>query len=441
MNWRCCCRALTEALSGHSLFARADETRRGYLTLRGGHRMGLCGHITRKNGQSTLRDIASVCIRIAGEWRGCADGLISRFPALFPGKTPSVLIIGAPGSGKTTLLRDLTRQMADTMSVQAALIDERGELAACVDGVPQLDVGASTDVLDGLPKTEGVPWLIRSMAPNVIAMDELSGAEDAACVMDAWACGASVLATVHGTALAETAATGTTDAAAPGIIAPVLPAVLRPVCAAFQRGRRENHRAARPLRQPDSTVMTRLLFPICAALLSTLAGLHLSTHLRQEEQRLARWGEILQHLHLLMASCAYSLPEAFRLCADGNHPPDTLLRQLADALERAPLSSPGALTDRLCPAISEKDIISRMMHLLSRGSLESRLLAVENARQDARESGTQGGQGRAAVSDAGLDWRAVPIAYPDVRGKVPCSLTCSFRLPGSASSRRSWRRC
>ena len=83
-----------------------------------------------------------------------------------------------------------------------------------------------------------------------------------------------------------------------------------------------------------------------------------------------------------MASCAYSLPEAFRLCADGHHPPDTLLRQLADALERAPLSSPGALTDRLCPAISEKDIISRMMHLLSRGSLESRLLAVENARQE-----------------------------------------------------------
>lgn len=74
--------------------------------------------------------------------------------------------------------------------------------------------------------------------------------------------------------------------------------------------------------------------------------------------------------------------EAFRLCADGNHPPDTLLRQLADTLERAPLSSPGALTDRLCPAISEKDIISRMMHLLSRGSLESRLLAVENARQE-----------------------------------------------------------
>ncbi len=84
-----------------------------------------------------------------------------------------------------------------------------------------------------------------------------------------------------------------------------------------------------------------------------------------------------------MASCAYSLPEAFRLCADGHHPPDTLLRQLADELERTPLSSPGALTDKLwSPPGSEKDIISRMMHLLSRGSLESRLLAVENARQE-----------------------------------------------------------
>ena len=85
-----------------------------------------------------------------------------------------------------------------------------------------------------------------------------------------------------------------------------------------------------------------------------------------------------------MASCAYSLPEAFRLCADGNHPPDTLLRQLADEFERTPLSSPGALTGRnwRSPPGSEKDIISRMMHLLSRGSLESRLLAVENARQE-----------------------------------------------------------
>lgn len=197
--------ALAEALSGHSLYARTDETRHGYLTLRGGHRMGLCGHVSRKNGQCTLRDIASICIRIAGQWPGCADGLMQVLDARFPDKTPSVLLIGPPGSGKTTLLRDLIRQLSLRPKVQAALIDERGELAACMHGVPQLDVGKATDVLDALPKTEAVPWLIRSMSPTLIGMDELSGGEDAACVLDAAACGAAVCATVHGLTLDETA--------------------------------------------------------------------------------------------------------------------------------------------------------------------------------------------------------------------------------------------
>lgn len=128
--------------------------------------------------------------------------------------------------------------------------------------------------------------------------------------------------------------------------------------------------------------MTRLLFPLCAALLSALAGMHLSAQLRQEEQRLARWGEILQHLHLLLASCAYSLPEAFRCCADKNTPPDALLQRLADEMKCVPLSSPGALTDRLYPPFGEKDLIAHMMRCISRGSLENRLLAVENARQE-----------------------------------------------------------
>lgn len=129
--------------------------------------------------------------------------------------------------------------------------------------------------------------------------------------------------------------------------------------------------------------MTRLLFPICAALLSTLAGLHLSTHLRQEEQRLARWGEILQHLHLLMVSCAYSLPEAFRLCADGHHPPDALFTSACGRIRaNAAVLAGCADGQTVASAGSERDIISRMMHLLSRGSLESRLLAVENARQE-----------------------------------------------------------
>ena len=186
--------ALAEALSEHSLYARSEETSQGYVTLRGGHRMGLCGRVTRQG----LKDIASVCIRIAGQWPGCAASLLPH--------AENLLIIGPPGSGKTTLLRDLARQLSTGRQArQVALIDERGELAACVHGVPQLDVGESCDVLDGCPKPEAVAWLVRSMAPQVIITDELAGAEDAAALLDAMACGAAVIASCHGTNLSEVA--------------------------------------------------------------------------------------------------------------------------------------------------------------------------------------------------------------------------------------------
>lgn len=140
--------ALAEALSGHSLYARADETRQGYITLRGGHRMGLCGHVS---GSGALADIGSLCIRIAGQWPGCADMLLPLCRE--GGAAQSLLLIGPPGSGKTTLLRDLARQLsAGGGALQTAVIDERGELAACVHGVPQLDIGCTADVLDGLSK-------------------------------------------------------------------------------------------------------------------------------------------------------------------------------------------------------------------------------------------------------------------------------------------------
>lgn len=194
--------ALAEALSGHSLYARADETRQGYITLRGGHRMGLCGHVS---GSGALADIGSLCIRIAGQWPGCADMLLPLCRE--SGVAQSLLLIGPPGSGKTTLLRDLARQLsAGNGAMQTAVIDERGELAACVHGVPQLDIGCTADVLDGLSKPAAVAWLIRAMAPQLLVTDELSGPEDASAVLDAMACGAAVLTSVHGVGLREVAA-------------------------------------------------------------------------------------------------------------------------------------------------------------------------------------------------------------------------------------------
>ena len=193
--------AVVEALSGHSLYARSDETGQGFLTLQGGHRMGLCGRITKTDDRSVLTDIGSVCIRIAAEWPGTADRLLPYLQDL-----PSILIIGAPGTGKTTLLRDIARQLNSVLkSVSVAIVDERSELAACFRGVPQLNVGPCTDVLDGLPKAEALPWLVRSMAPRVIITDELGGPEDASAVLDALSCGVSVCASVHGLSLQDAA--------------------------------------------------------------------------------------------------------------------------------------------------------------------------------------------------------------------------------------------
>lgn len=193
--------ALAEALSGHSLYARESETAQGYITLTGGHRMGLCGRVVRHGDRAQLTEIGSVCIRIAAEWPGSADALMSRLHG-----SGSVLIIGVPGSGKTTLLRDLARQLSTGRRArQVGLIDERGELAACVGGIPQLDVG-SADVLDGLPKAQAIPWLIRSMSPEIIVTDEIGGDTDAACLLDASLCGVAVCASVHGASLTEAAA-------------------------------------------------------------------------------------------------------------------------------------------------------------------------------------------------------------------------------------------
>ena len=196
---------LTEALCGHSLYARQDEVRQGYVTLKGGHRMGLCGGVRLHDGVPyALDSTGSVCLRIAAEWVGAAEPLKPYL--LAGGVLQSLLIIGGCGTGKTTLLRDAARVLGsgDAM-IQTAVIDERGEIAACEHGVPQLNVGATTDVLEGCPKQHAVQWLLRSMSPQAIVTDELADAQDVSAVMDATACGCAVVASVHGTSLNDLA--------------------------------------------------------------------------------------------------------------------------------------------------------------------------------------------------------------------------------------------
>ena len=176
------------ALSGYGLAARQRELSAGFLPLPGGHRLGICGVM----GPAGLLEITSLCVRMAHEIPGAGDDV---FPAIAGRHT---LIVGPPGSGKTTLLRGLVRLYGEA-GYPVGVVDERGEIAACRDGVPQLNVGPCADVVTGLPKDKAVPLLIRTMGPQVIAADELGGPEDARATQDAMRSGVILLATVHGT--------------------------------------------------------------------------------------------------------------------------------------------------------------------------------------------------------------------------------------------------
>ncbi len=198
---------MAEALSEHALYARAEEQRSGFITLRGGHRMGLCGRVILQ-GQSirALREISSLCIRVAGEWQGAADRLL---PILTDeqGRPRSTLIVGQPGTGKTTLLRDACRRLSE-LGCRVGVADERSEIAAMCAGEAQLRVGPNTDVLDGCPKEAGLRWLLRSMAPDVLVTDELGTPADVQAVLDAAAAGVCVVSTLHGRSVQPAPARG-----------------------------------------------------------------------------------------------------------------------------------------------------------------------------------------------------------------------------------------
>ncbi|KAB7708800.1 stage III sporulation protein AA [Bacillus aerolatus] len=199
--------ALVNKLSKHSFYALDEELRCGYLTIEGGHRVGLSGKVILEGGKvKALRHLSSFNLRIAREKIGACQPLI---PWLFDGKWKSTLIIGAPQTGKTTLLRDLARTAATGVeqraipSAKVGIVDERSEIAGCVKGIPQLDVGMRTDILDACPKAEGMMMMIRSMSPDVLVADEIGRAEDGQAVAEAINSGITLMATAHGSSFNE----------------------------------------------------------------------------------------------------------------------------------------------------------------------------------------------------------------------------------------------
>ncbi len=197
---------LCDLATEFSRYAAAETLREGFLPVRGGFRVGLCGTAVMKDGVNTnLKNLSSAVIRIARERKGVAAALA---PELFrDGAFANTLILSPPGGGKTTLLRDLVRLVSDGVGGHGprriSLIDERGEVAVVYRGEPQMDVGRHTDVLDACPKSLGIPIVLRAMNPQIIAVDEITCREDLGAIAQAAGCGVRLLATIHAADTAE----------------------------------------------------------------------------------------------------------------------------------------------------------------------------------------------------------------------------------------------
>ena len=195
-----------EYISNYSLYAFEEEVRQAFLTISGGHRVGIAGRVVLEDGQiKSIKQIASLNIRVAHEMPGCAEMVL---PEIYHGdELYHTMIIAPPGVGKTTLLRDIIRQVSYGSNLHkgktVGVVDERSELAACCLGVPQNDLGPRSDVLDCCPKAKGMILLLRAMSPSVIAVDEIGLSEDIDAIRYVMVCGCKIICTVHGSSFEE----------------------------------------------------------------------------------------------------------------------------------------------------------------------------------------------------------------------------------------------
>ena len=196
-------RIIIQKISSYSIYAFEEEIRQGFITIQGGHRVGICGScVLDGNYIKTIKNISSINIRIAKDVKGCSDSVLPFITN--EGQVLNTILISPPKCGKTTILRDLARQISNGVSrwnlsgKNVAIVDERSEIAACYRGIPQMDVGIRTDVLDNCPKSEGIIMAIRSMSPQLIVCDEIGTYKDMESIVAALNSGVNLITTIHG---------------------------------------------------------------------------------------------------------------------------------------------------------------------------------------------------------------------------------------------------
>lgn len=198
-----------ELMSENSIYAYQEEIRNGYITIKGGHRVGLAGRVVLDGGfVKNIKDISGLNIRLANQIFGCSAKVI-KYLIRNSSDIFNTLIISPPQCGKTTILRDIARSLGNGLpelgfrGVKIGIVDERSEIAACQKGIPSNDVGLRTDVLDGCPKKIGMPMMIRAMSPKVIITDEIGNEGDREAIHSALNAGVRIITTAHGYNVSE----------------------------------------------------------------------------------------------------------------------------------------------------------------------------------------------------------------------------------------------